>query len=348
MKNQTTPSLLLSVLLLTSLPTFANYSHEPTAEELRQIQPAPLVDYKLSPSEITWQPPIDTADFKYVLMSSEAGFAEVENLRYTIAANLPEGVKLVLLVSNSNAERVKQTYAKYISPERLILARDTSIEGGFWARDAFPYPVVNEQGQLSLVGAKYYRTFRSSSAVASSLSLNMSLNKFTFVGGNLIADENGVCFTIDSYRRFTTTENDLRNVYGCKDVHILKHYSGIGDVDEVVKPIGNKTILTNTVQYAADFKAWGYNVVMLPDVPNSYRTYANSLIVGKTVFMPTYGIALDETAKKVYEGLGYKVVGIRTNSLSDDQHGSIHCQTMAYPNVDEKQLMAALNLEYIH
>ena len=354
MKHQITLSLVTSALLISSLQSFAStskinaYQHEPTAEELRQIQPAPVVDYKLAPEEVTWQPPIDTADFKYVLLSSEAGFDEAANLRYTIAANLPEGVKLVLLVSNSNAERVKQTYAKYISPDRLILARDNSIEGGFWARDAFPYPVVNTAGQLSLVGAKYYRTFRSSSAIASSLSLNMSPNNFTFVGGNLIADENGVCFTIDSYRRFTTTENDLRNVYGCKDVHILKHYSGIGDVDEVVKPIGNKTILTNTPQYASDFKAWGYNVVLLPDVPNSYRTYANSLIVGKTAFMPTYGIASDETAKKVYEGLGYKVVGIRTNSLSDDQHGSIHCQTMAYPDVDEKQLMAALNLEVIH
>lgn len=352
--KQTTPTLLAATLLLTSLSTFAavqktnHFQHEPTAEELRQIQPAPLVDYKLSPSDITWQPPIDTADFKYVLMSSEAGFDEAANLRYTIAANLPAGVKLVLLVSNSNAERIKQTYAQYISSDRLILARDTSIDGGFWARDAFPYPVVNAQGQLSLIGAKYYRSFRSSPAIASALSLNMSPNNFTFVGGNLIADENGVCFTIDSYRRFTTTDNDLKNVYGCKDVHVLKHYSGIGDVDEVVKPLGHKTILTNTPQYAADFKAWGYNVVLVPDVPNSYRTYANSLIVGQTVFMPTYGIALDDTAKKVYEGLGYKVVGIRTNSLSDDQHGSIHCQTMAYPNVDQNQLMADLNLEVIH
>ncbi|MGZ3691989.1 MAG: agmatine deiminase family protein, partial [Pseudobdellovibrio sp.] len=118
--------------------------------------------------------------------------------------------------------------------------------------------------------------------------------------------------------------------------------------DEVVKPIGNNTILTNTPEYANDFKAWGYNVVLLPDVPDSYRTYANSLIVGKTVFMPTYGLASDKQAQAVYEGLGYKVFGIPSNSMSDDMHGSVHCQTMAYPAVNEQQLMQFLNLEKIN
>lgn len=297
---------------------------------------------------VDWRPAEDTSDFKYVLLSSEASFSEAANLRYNIAKNLPDGVKLVLLVTHSNAERVKQTYSQYISPDRIILARDTNIDGGFWARDAFPYPVVNSEGQLALVGAKYYRNFKSSPAIAGSLSLNMSKNNFTFVGGNLIADENANCFTIDSYRKFSTTENDLRNIYGCKEVHILKHYSGIGDVDEVIKPIGNNTMLTNTVEYVNDLKAWGYNVVMMPAVPKSYRTYINSLVVGKTVFMPTYGIAADNQAKLVYESLGYKVVGITSNTLSDDMHGSVHCQTMAYPAIDENQLLQLLNLEKIN
>ncbi|MCC2680146.1 MAG: hypothetical protein K0R29_2722, partial [Pseudobdellovibrio sp.] len=313
------------------------YRHEPTKEELHRVLNAPLsADSDLGGKAVDWRPAPEISDYKFVLLSSEAGFSEAANLRYTIAKNLPEGVKLVLLVSNSNAERVKQVYSQYISPDRLILAKDTSIEGGFWARDSFPYPVVNGQGQLSLVGAKYYRTFRSSPAVAASLGLNMVRPNFTFVGGNLMADENGVCFTIDSYRKFTTTENDLLNVYGCKTVHVLKRYSGIGDVDEVVKTMGNNVILTNTPEYVNDFKSWGYTVVMMPAVPNSYRTYVNSLVVGKTVFMPTYGISTDAQAKKVYEDLGYTVVGIPSNTLSDDMHGSVHCQTMAYPAINEQ------------
>lgn len=334
----------------------------PTPEEFilknkKDATPAELLKIKSDASQQTeriysneapnWRPAEDYANFKYVLLSSESGFAEASQLRYTIAKNLPEGVKLVLLVPASSAEQIKTEYSKYISADRIILAKDSNIGGGFWARDAFPYPVVNEQGQLSLVGAKYYRTFKSSPAVAASLSLNMSKNNFTFVGGNLLADENGVCFTINSERKFTTTENDLRSIYGCKDVHYLRHISGIGDVDEVMKPIGNNTIITNTQEYVNDFKAWGYNVVMIPAVPNSYRTYVNSLMVGKTVFMPTYGIAKDAEAQKVYESLGYTVHGIRSNTLSDQMHGSVHCQSMAYPAIDEQTLLSSLGLEKI-
>ena len=82
MKHQITLSLLTSALLISSLQSFASASkinpnqHEPTAEELRQIPLAPVVDYKLAPEEITWQPPTDTANFKYVLLSSEASFDE--------------------------------------------------------------------------------------------------------------------------------------------------------------------------------------------------------------------------------------------------------------------------------
>ncbi len=362
MKSRMIKHLAVYLLTLNSLTAFGaiaqqqlskselieKYTHEPTKEELRRALQAPVTSNSdFNGKAADWRPAPEISDYKFVLLSSEAGFSEAANLRYSIAQNLPEGVKLVLLVSNSNAEQVKRTYSQYISPDRLILAKDTGIEGGFWARDSFPYPVVNGQGQLSLVGAKYYRTFRSSPAVASSLGLNMTRPGFTFVGGNLMADDNGVCFTIDSYRRFTTTDNDLINSYGCKSVHVLRKYSGIGDVDEVVKVLSTNLILTNTPEYVNDFKSWGYNVVMLPAVPNSYRTYVNSLVVGKTVFMPTYGISTDAQAKKVYEDLGYKVVGIPSNTLSDDMHGSVHCQTMAYPAISEQQLMDALGLEKI-
>jgi hypothetical protein len=335
------------------------YSHEPTREELQSVLNSARQELKntndseqaTNPVQTAdgkapdWRPAPEISDYKFVLVSSEAGFSEAANLRSTIAKNLPDGVKLVLLVSNSDAEQIKRTYSQYISADRIILAKDSSIDGGFWARDSFPFPVVNAQGQLSLVGAKYYRNFRSSPAIASSLNLNMSRNNFTFVGGNLQADSNANCFTIDSYRRFTTTDNDLINSYGCKAVHVLKKYSGIGDVDEVVKVLSNNLILTNTPEYVNDFKSWGYEVVLLPGVPNSYRTYVNSLVVGKTVFMPTYGISTDAQAQKVYEGLGYKVIGIPSNTLSDDMHGSVHCQTMAYPAIDEHQLFEALGIE---
>jgi hypothetical protein len=70
--------------------------------------------------EVGWKPVFEAADYKYVLFSSEAGFSEAENLRYKIAENLPEDVKLVLLVNKNQAEAYKKIYSKYISLDRLI------------------------------------------------------------------------------------------------------------------------------------------------------------------------------------------------------------------------------------
>ena len=295
--------------------------------------------------EVPWKPVFESADYKYVLMSTEAGFSEAENLRYKIAQNLPADVKLVLLVSKNQVDSYKKIYSKYISLDRVIMATAPSISGGFWARDAFPYPVTDVSGKLALVAAQYYRPFSAGASLAQSLMLNLTQNEFTFVGGNLLADEEGNCFSVNSRRLFDTTESDLLNAYGCKSVHFLKHLSGIGDVDEVLKPLPNKMMLTNNSAYKAELEALGYTVVMLPSIPNSYRTYVNALVVGKTMFMPTYGVGTDQQAKKVYEDLGYTVVGITSNTLSDQYNGSVHCQTMAYPAMSEAELLSLLQLQ---
>ncbi len=89
----------------------------------------------------------------------------------------------------------------------------------------------------------------------------------------------------------------------------------------------------------------GYKVIELPNIPRSYRTYVNSLIVDRKVFMPSYGVSEDETAKSVYESLGYQVVPVVSNFLSDQLHGSVHCQTMAYPRISEAALLEMLGLD---
>ena len=78
-----------------------------------------------------------------------------------------------------------------------------------------------------------------------------------------------------------------------------------------------------------------------------YRTYVNALVVGGTVFMPTYGVAADADARATYERLGFRVVPIRSNVLSDQFNGSVHCQTMAYPDMDLRKLLGGLNLREI-
>lgn len=59
--------------------------------------------------------------------------------------------------------------------------------------------------------------------------------------------------------------------------------------------------------------------------------------------MPSYGVPEDQQAQSVYEGLGYHVIPIASNDLSDEMHGSIHCQTMAYPEMNLAQLLESLH-----
>jgi agmatine/peptidylarginine deiminase len=85
----------------------------------------------------------------------------------------------------------------------------------------------------------------------------------------------------------------------------------------------------------------------MPAIANSYRTYINSLVVGRTVFMPSYGVPTDSQARAVYESQGYQVIEIRSNTLSDQLRGSIHCQTMAYPQIAEEKLLSLLGLRAV-
>lgn len=346
--------LLFFVFFAISTAVSANESsvlqHGASAAEMQQLQQSPFWDVpRFYPANApNWQPVLDTTDFKYVLLSSEASFSEAANLRYTIARNLPAGVKLVLLVTPSNIDQVKRNYAAHIDLSRVIFASANNIANGFWARDAFPVPVQDPQGRLSLVSARYYRNFTAGASLATAVNAPMSQSTFTFVGGNLLADEHGTCFVVDSYRRFNSTDEDMRQAYGCKNLHVMRHAAGLGDIDEVIKPLGNGVMLTNEPSYVSDLESWGYRVVMMPKISGGYRTYINSLVVGKTVFMPTYGVATDNEARRVYESLGFQVVGITSNVLSDQMHGSVHCQTMAYPALSEEALLKSLNLTRLH
>lgn len=294
-----------------------------------------------------FRPVEDTAEFSYLLMSFyENGLEEVAQLRKIIAENLPRNMKLVILTDDYLAESVRKKYLQWISEDRLIIATDLSTEDGFWARDSFPVPVYeNKKKKVSLIAANYFREFTSWKPIAKSVNGTMEKMNFTFVGGNLLADEEGNCFTVDSDRLFSLNEKDLTRAYGCKKVYILTYLRGIGDVDEVLKPLPGKQMLTNVIEYKNDLQAWGYEVILLPSLQEQYRTYVNSLILGKIVFMPVYDVPEDIEAQRVYEELGYTVIPIKSIELSDEYRGSIHCQTMAYPSMKVSSLLKELNIK---
>jgi hypothetical protein len=83
--------------------------------------------------------------------------------------------------------------------------------------------------------------------------------------------------------------------------------------------------------YGRDFKV--VRIPMPPDqyglYPNNggdYRTYTNSMIVNKTIIIPTYELRYDTTAFRIYREAmpGYNIVGINSNAIIPSL-GTIHC-----------------------
>lgn len=296
-----------------------------------------------------YRPVTDTDNFYYLLMNGSF-FYNSNEIKEKIAENLPAHMKLVLLVYPGEEKQVRDQFKKWIDSDRIIIASHENSTQGFWARDAFPFPVyANTKLETRLVGAKYIREFRAHEVIANAVGAQKLLTKndFFFVGGNMLADESGDCFIVEGPRSFSLTDEMLRSAYGCVDVHRFPHVSGIGDVDEVIKILPGKRVLTNQKSYVSRLRDLGYQVTMLPELSH-LRTYANSLIVGQTVIMPSYGVDSDEDAKEVYERFGYRVVMADSNNISTVGMGSIHCITMAYPKIDLDVLMRHLNARIVH
>ncbi len=329
-------------------------SHEATSSELEEALFLNSVSGAKNFAAPDYRPVPDTSQFSYVLFTDGGDLSDGEEageLRQSIAKNLPSSIKLVVLTSTSSADTIRRKYQKWISNDRLILAEDSnsgSVDNGFWARDAYPLPVWKpETKESTLVSLKYYRNFTSGPAVAQSVQGKMLrfANK-TFVGGNLLADEYGNCFVVASTRRFGLTENDFKEIYGCPNVVLLPHVAGIGDVDEVLKPLPNHRIITNEASYRSKLESLGYTVIMAPKASGGeFRTYLNTLIVENTLFLPVYNVKEDKLATDLYTGLGFDVIPFDSSYMSDAMHGSVHCQTMAYPALSKETLLKNLELQ---
>lgn len=289
------------------------------------------------------RPATDHDEFHYFLMSAEFSF-DSKDMKQKIAQNLPSRMKLVLLTHPGKERSAIRDFSQWIDRSRIIVATHRTAGNGFWSRDSFPFPVYLDSSlKTGLVAAKYDRDFSAHSEIAKSAGAGhlMRQKNFIFVGGNLLADEQGRCFVVDSRRLFRLQDETIRDAYGCSEVHRLKHLSGIGDVDEVIKLLPNMRAITTRNEYKSLLEGLGYQVFKLPEL-SRYRTYANSVLVDDMVFMPAFNISEDDVAAAVYEQLGYRVIRVQSTTISTSGLGSVHCATMAYPKIDSEILLRAL------
>ncbi|PIP54929.1 MAG: hypothetical protein COX07_02690 [Bacteroidetes bacterium CG23_combo_of_CG06-09_8_20_14_all_32_9] len=188
----------------------------------------------------------------------------------------------------------------------------------------------------------------------------MSDGFHTAFSSHLILDENA---SVTAYNQTPKTEADINNIVN-DYLGITRYikmenlpYDGIHHIDMHIKLLNEETLLvgqyptgisdgpqieTNLNYILNNFNSvFGtpYKIVRIPMPPNQssplwpsgggdYLTYTNSLIINKTVLVPTYYQQYDTTALRIYREAmpGYKVIGINSNSIIY-QSGAIHCTT---------------------
>lgn len=328
--------LFLLLLVIISPQIFAE-SHAPTRAEVRDTAwanwHAERTLHRLPNPAGKIAPYVEFEPAAHVMFSDGESY-EAGTIKAGIAKNLPAGVKLVVTSSTpQGAANARARFSQYLPADRLstVVVPEGNI---FWARDTSPLPI--RMGELEPFALGLVRTLhRGGDKIAPKIAGFFAVpelpSNFSYPGGNFMADDKGNCFQVASPRGYLSAQA-MTQLYGCKNTISFTHYHGIGDVDEVVKIVSPKIALTNEPAYRAELERLGYEVRSLPR-PTGYRmgTYANSLLVNGTVFLPTYQVAEDAQAIARYQELGFTVVPLPSRSLSTYMLGSIHCMTMAYP-----------------
>jgi agmatine/peptidylarginine deiminase len=150
----------------------------------------------------------------------------------------------------------------------------------------------------------------------------------------------------------------LKNLLGCNEVITLTPQKdeawGIAHIDERLKFLSNKIVLTDVPSWKNELEKLGKTVILLPRPPKKeniplspsyskqpellgsatiYRTYANAIILGDRIFVPVFGVSTDTEAIRAYEQHGYKIIPINTNLLSTQGRGSLHCISATLPSL---------------
>jgi agmatine/peptidylarginine deiminase len=184
----------------------------------------------------------------------------------------------------------------------------------------------------------------------------------TAFSSKLILTDNGVGNDFDATIKSVAEIDTILKKYMGIDRYILMEtlpYDEIHHIDMHMKLLDEETLLVGqfptgvsdgpqieaNIQYIQDhfLSCYGrpYKIVRIPMPPNTsgkyapntyYRTYTNSVIVNKTVIVPTYREEYDTTAIRIYkENMpGYKIVTIDCDDGGSpiiSALGAVHCIT---------------------
>jgi len=234
-----------------------------------------------------------------------------------------------------------------------------------WSRDYGPWFMRKQDNTEGIVDFKYNRPRPLDDTIPWRIGQSWGIpvygSPLVHAGGNFMVDGlgTGFCSTLlyEENSSYTPQRIDsLMLAYnGLERLIVLKRiiteYTGHIDlwtkilndtlimVGEYATGHANDTVLDNradSISHCKNREGFNYRVVRIPmpwSTASAPPTYLNSLIANKKVLVPTWSLAEDTTALRIYRDAmpGYTVVGINCSSMSGSG-GAIHCITMQVPS----------------
>lgn len=221
-----------------------------------------------------------------------------------------------------------------------------------WMRDYGPF-IVRENGKPTVVDVNYYPNRptddRFPKIWAQFKGYGYRYADYDYEGGNFMTDGKGLACASNSVFKFNSyklnksgVEAVYRNSLGCSRLETFEYLlnDGTTHIDMYAKLLNNNTVLVSRAvgqwsqnyalleRNAAKFKSLGYKVLRATMADDDLSTYTNSLIVGRTALVPTYGnAARDAEALDAYRQAGYTAFGIDCRKIIK-YGGAIHCISM--------------------
>ncbi len=293
--------------------------------------------------EIKYRPYADYEKTGYLIMSAGFNF-DSRQAKLLMASKLPADGTLVIFTDTygTSKEEVLRAYESVIPRKRIKVITLPNASRGFWARDGIPVPAMDAGNNLVVVDAAYGHRFEPDAEIARLFGARIEKHDYYFEGGNFMANHTGTCIMVNAHAHVRIPDSVFAGQYGCREMIRLPLVDGIGHIDEHVRFVSEKVVVTDLPEYKDVLEGKGLTVHMLPKPSGPYETYVNSLLMNGKIIVPVFGRDTDEQALAVYRSLGLEAFGANSRSLSNQGQGSVHCITMTYPKVPARELMKAL------
>jgi agmatine/peptidylarginine deiminase len=314
--------------------------------------------YTSAPTDVSYLP-AESDPAQALLIGWPSGVSGLSSyFAKLIKAAVPYVTTVVYVDSNYSYSQLSSAlYQAGVDPDEISFVQmdlDT-----IWMRDYGPLLVRTTSGGYRVIDLRYYygRWYDDvlPTQLAKAWNINVSRPPIEAEGGNIQSDGAGRCITTDQilYQNYSYTSSDVKTIFkkylGCQTTVILPslYGEGTGHVDMFATITGPKEVIVGKYSTSDDptnakvldkaasmLKSAGFTVQRVPMPANwdgNFRSYTNSLAVGKVVMVPVYSDdrRYESQALSVFKNAYpyHKIVPIESSKIIT-WSGAIHCVTM--------------------